>query len=738
MTATPAHRICPFCEACCGLEVRLDDQGRVASVRGHEADVFSAGFMCPKGVAIKDLQDDPDRLRTPLIKRNGVFEPASWDEAFDEIERRLVPLREKHGPHAVAVTAGNPSSHKMGLMLYYGRLFKAMGTRNAYSASTLDQMPKQLSSGLMFGHWLSIAIPDIERTDWLLVLGANPVASNGSLWTVPDFRGKARALKARGGRLVVVDPRRTETAELADRHLTIRPGGDVYLLLGMVATLFDEHLVDLGAAGPHVTGVDEVRAAVAPFPAEAVATRCGIEAAEIRRLARELAAAPHGIVYGRMGTCAQPFGTLCSWLIDVLNTLTGNLDQPGGVMFPRAPAFQANSEGKPGSGRGIVTGRHHARVSGAPEVFGELPMVCLAEEIETPGDGQVRALITIASNPVLSAPNGPRLSRAMAGLEFMVSLDIYLNETSRHADVILPGLAPLEEAHYDVAFHQLAYRNAARYSAPVLPAPAGHVPEWQILLKLIAIAKGLGARADVVALDTELLRADLAKSMGDKADDVLAAVAPLVGPERQLELALRTGPYGDGFGAKPDGLTLAKLRAAPGGIDFGPLQPRLPGLLRTPSGKVELAPAMLLADLPRALADLPQAAPEFVIVGRRQVRSNNSWMHNLPTLAKGPFRCTALIHPSDAARLGLVDGGRARIARGGATSIDAEVAVSDEVMPGVISLPHGWGHGLPGVKLSVAAERPGVNLNDVLDETLRDPLSGNAVLGGVAVQVAAL
>jgi anaerobic selenocysteine-containing dehydrogenase len=738
MTATPAHRICPFCEACCGLEVRLDDQGRVASVRGHEADVFSAGFMCPKGVALKDLQDDPDRLRTPLIKRAGVFEPASWDEAFDEIERRLVPLREKHGPHAVAVTAGNPSSHKMGLMLYYGRLFKAMGTRNAYSASTLDQMPKQLSSGLMFGHWLSIAIPDIERTDWLLVLGANPVASNGSLWTVPDFRGKARALKARGGRLVVVDPRRTETAELADRHLTIRPGGDVYLLLGMVATLFEENLVDLGAAAPHVTGVDEVRSAVAPFPPEAVAARCGIEAPEIRRLARELAAAPRGIVYGRMGTCAQPFGTLCSWLIDVLNTLTGNLDQPGGVMFPRAPAFQANSEGKPGSGRGIVTGRHHARVSGAPEVFGELPMVCLAEEIETPGDGQVRALITIASNPVLSAPNGPRLSRAMEGLEFMVSLDIYLNETSRHADVILPGLAPLEEAHYDVAFHQLAYRNAARFSAPVLPAPAGHVPEWQILLKLIAIAKGLGARADVVALDTEMLRADLAKSVGDRADELLAALAPLVGPERHLELALRTGPYGDGFGAKPDGLTLAKLKAAPSGIDFGPLQPRLPGLLRTPSGKVELAPPMLLADLPRALADLQQAAPEFVIVGRRQVRSNNSWMHNLPTLAKGPFRCTALVHPSDAARLGLVDGGRARIARGGATSIDAEVAVSDEVMPGVISLPHGWGHGLPGVKLSVAAERPGVNLNDVLDETLRDPLSGNAVLGGVAVQVAAL
>ena len=738
MSTTIAHRICPLCEACCGLEVHVDEAGRVETVRGHAADVFSAGYLCPKGVALKDLQHDPDRLRTPLIKRNGHFEPATWDEAFDEIERRLVPLRAQHGAQSVAVSLGNPSSHKMGLLLYFGRLLKALGTRNVFSASTLDQMPKQLSSGLMFGHWLSIAVPDIERTDLLLVLGANPAASNGSLWTVPDFRGKAKALQARGGRLVVIDPRRSETAALADQHITIRPGGDVFLLLGMVHTLFDEDRVRLGALTDHVNGLDDLRAAVLPFPPEAMAARCGIDAPTIRSLARQVAAAPRAAVYGRMGTCVQPFGTVCSWLIDVLNAVTGHLDQPGGVMFPKAPAFQANTEGTPGRGRGIITGRHHARVSGAPEVFGELPMVCLAEEIETPGADQVRALITVASNPVLSSPNGPRLSKAFGGLDFMVSLDIYLNETTRHADVILPGLAPLEDAHYDVAFHQFAFRNTARYSAPVLPAPAGALREWEVLLKLVAIVKGRGAAADVRALDDELIAADLAKAMGEHAAAVQSAVSGSAGPERLLDIALRTGPYGDGFGTRPQGLTLAALKAAPSGIDLGPLQPRIPEVLRTPSGKVELAPPLVLADLPRVAADVARTAPELVIVGRRQVRSNNSWMHNLPTLAKGPFRCTALVHPDDAARLGLTDGGRARIARTATSSVVAQVEVSDEVMPGVISLPHGWGHGQVGTRLGVAAERPGVNLNDVLDDALRDPLSGNAVLGGVEVQVEAV
>ncbi|HEY2928539.1 molybdopterin-dependent oxidoreductase [Piscinibacter sp.] len=732
---TVHHRICPLCEACCGLEIRMQG-GTVQSIRGHDADVFSAGYICPKGVALKDLHEDPDRLRTPLIKRDGRFVEASWDEAFAEIERRLPPILAAHGKDAVATTIGNPSAHKFGLLLYGTRLLKAIGSHNIFTASTLDQMPKQLSSALMFGHWLSIPVPDIARCDFLLMLGANPLASNGSLWTVPDFRGKAKAMRARGGRLVVIDPRRSETAAIADEHHFIRPGGDAFLLLGMVHTLFDENLVRLGRLAEHVVGVDAVRSAVQDFAPERVAERCGIDAATIRALARTLASTERAAVYGRIGTCVQAFGTLNSWLVDVLNVLTGHLDAPGGAMFPKAAAFAANTAGPAGSGRGVVTGRWTSRVSGAPEVYGELPMNCLAEEIETAGDGQVKALITIASNPVLSAPNGPRLAAALDRLEFMVSMDIYLNETSRHADVILPGVSPLQDTHYDVAFPMLSWRNHARYSPAIEAVPPGQLPEWQTLMRLVAIVQGKGAQADVLALDDDYIAADVQRQAGPQADAVLQALAPRRGPERLLDLSLRSGPYGDGFGAKPDGLTLAKVMAAPAGIDLGALQPRVPELLRTPSGKIELAPAMLVADVQRAAADLQRPVDGMVIVGRRQVRSNNSWMHNLPLLAKGPARCTALVHPIDAQRLGLRDGALARISGHTGASIEAPVEVSDEMMPGVVSLPHGWGHDLPQTRLGVARERPGANLNAVLDEARWDPLSGNAVLGGVAVQVA--
>lgn len=737
MTTTIAHRICPVCEACCGLAVHVES-GKVIAIRGQESDGFSKGYICPKGVALKDLHEDPDRLHTPLIKRDGVFVETSWDEAFAEIERRLLPLRKEHGNDAVAVSAGNPSAHKFGLLLYFARLLKALGSRNVYSASTLDQMPKQLSSGLMFGHWLSIPVPDIERCDFLLMLGANPMASNGSLWTVPDFRGKAKAMHARGGKLVVIDPRRTETAEIADRHLPIRPGGDAFLLLGMVHTLFAEGLVRLGRLAEHVAGMDELRAAVQPFSADAVAARCGMSADTIRELTRQLAQAEHAAVYGRIGTCTQAYGSLASWLIDVLNVLSGHLDEPGGAMFPKAAAFAANTAGEPGVGKGISTGRHRSRVSGAPEVFGELPAGCLAEEIETPGPGQVKALITIASNPVLSSPNGKRLSQAFDQLDFMLSLDIYLNETTRHADVILPGLSPLEESHYDVALPQFQYRNYARYSAAVLPAPEGHMRDWQVMVRLIGIVQGKGATVDVQKIDDDMLLAELERSFGEKAGAVMTELSQHTGPERRLDLSLRTGPYGDGFGRHPDGLTLAKVKAAPGGIDLGELQPRVPEVLRTPSGKIELAPPLLMADLARAEMALAEPAPEMVIVGRRHVRSNNSWMHNLPLLAKGPFRCTAMVHPADARRLGLVDGAMARIAGHAGNTIEAQVEVSDTIMQGVISLPHGWGHSLPGAQLGLASERPGSNLNAVLDENLRDPISGNAVLGGVAVQVSAI
>ena len=734
--ANTFHRICPFCEAACGLEVELS-QGQVTRVRGDQADVFSAGFLCPKAVGLKDLHEDGDRLRTPLIKRDGVFHPASWDEAYAEIARRLLPIVERDGGHAVATVLGNPVSHKMSLMLYFPKLAKALSTRNMFSASSVDQVPKMLSVGLMYGSWLSVPVPDIERTEFLLILGANPMVSNGSLWTVPDFRGKAKALRARGGRIVVVDPRRTETAEVADQHHFIRPGADVFFLLGLVHALFDEQLVKLGRLAGHVAGLEQLQAAALPYAPETVAARCGIAAATMRELARTLAGTERAAVYGRIGTCTQQYGTLASWLIDVVNILTGHLDQEGGMMFPKAAAFAANTRGKPGSGRGVTSGRYRSRVSGAPEVAGELPITCLAEEIDTPGPGQVKALIAIAGNPVLSAPNGPRLAAALEQLEFMLSMDIYLNETSRHADVILPGVSPLEDAHYDVTFTQFSHRNHARYSPPVLARSGGQPDEWETLLRLVAILKGQGAGADIDALDDALLREDLEKAVGGQADAVLAMLAPQRGVQRLLDLGLRSGPYGDQFGRAPGGLNLAKIQAAPSGIDLGPMTQRIPEALRTPSGKIELAPQLLLDDLARVAADLAAPAADLVIIGRRQLRSNNSWMHNLPVLAKGAYRCTALVHPDDAARLQLADGAQAMV-RNGARQIEVQVELSADMMPGVVSLPHGWGHNLPGTRMGVAAERPGVNLNVLLDENLRDPLSGNAVLSGVPITMTPL
>jgi anaerobic selenocysteine-containing dehydrogenase len=750
-----AHRICPLCEACCGLvlDIARDAQGveHVATVRGDDADPFSRGYVCPKAIALKDLHSDPDRLRQPLIRRNGQHVPATWDEAFAEIARGLGDVQARHGKGAVGLTLGNPIVHKLGLTLTVPTLAKALGTRHVYSASSLDQIPRQLACGLMYGHWLSVPVPDIDRTDWLLVIGANPVASNGSMWTVPDFRGRAKALRQRGGRLTVIDPRRTETARIADDYQPIRPGADVFLLAAMAHTLFAEGLVRLGAASVVVSAADVegVRAAVAPFTPDAVAERCAVPADTIRRLARELAAAPRAAVYGRIGTNGQTFGTLSAWLIDVLNVLTGRLDAEGGVMFPKAAAMAANTVGKPGIGRGVGTGRHHSRVSGAPEVMGEWPITCLAEEIETPATSPeqpaVKALITVASNPVLSAPGSPRLAAALDTLDFMVSVDIYLNETTRHANVILPGRSPLEDGHFDVAFGQLSMRNHARYSPPVGLEASGQPAEWEILLRLSEIAQGRGPGGvvDVAALDDRIARQEAERLAGDRADAAFAEASRWHGPERRLDLALRAGPHGDDFGRRAGGLRLAALLDAPSGVDLGALVPRLPEVLRTPSGRVDLAPPMLLGDLPRALAALHEPAPPLVIIGRRDVRSNNSWMHNLPTLAKGPFRGAMQMHPADAQQIGLVEGASAQVRLADNAGrpdrhITVQIHVDDSVMPGVVCLPHGWGHDQPGMRLSIAAERPGANLNAVLDERLRDPLSGNAVLSGVAVVVEAL
>jgi len=689
----------------------------ITSVRGDERDVFSAGYICPKGASLKALHEDPDRLRTPMIKRDGRWEPASWDEAFAEIDRRLMPLIAEHGKNAVAVYLGNPSSHNLGALLYGRVLYKAIGTQNIFTAGTVDQIPKHFSSGYLFGDPLTIPIPDLDRTDHLLLLGANPLVSNGSLMTAPDARGRLKGIRSRGGKIVVVDPRRTRTAEASDEHHAIIPGTDALLLFALVNVIISEDRIALGRLTEHVTGLDELRALCEPFTPDAVAPHTGIAAADIRRMARELANAETAAVYGRIGTTTQAFGTLASWLVDVLNVITGNLDREGGAMFPLAAAGQANST--PGRRRSFEHGRWHSRIRNLPEVMGELPVATLAEEILAPGAGQVRALITLGGNPCLSTPNAERLTEAVQQLDFMVSIDVYLNETSRHADVILPGPEPLARDHYDLVFYQLAVRNVANWTPAVLDTDM--LQEWQSLLRMVGIVTGQGPLCDVAFLD-DFVAADLAKRRGVD----VAVAAPRTGPARLVDLMLQAGPYD---------ITLADLEASPHGLDLGPLQPRIPEVLRTSSGKIEIAPEAITADVARLAAVLRKArGDQLVLIGRRQLNSNNSWMHNLAPLVRGANRCTAHVHPEDAARLGLVDGGNARVrSRTGAITVPVEI--TDSIRPGVVSIPHGWGHDVDGTRTPVAAAHAGANSNVLADDLLVDGLTGTAALNGIPIDV---
>ena len=738
------YRTCPFCEATCGLEIRT--RGReVVDVRGDRDDVLSHGYICPKAYALKEFDQDDDRIRTPLVRHGSEWRQASWEEAFAEIDRRLTAIRREHGPSAVALYVGNASAHTLSLGLYIPALMRALGTPNFYSASTVDQMPKQVASGLMFGTAVSVPIPDIDRTHYLLILGANPLESNGSLMTAPGVGRRLRAVRARGGKVVVVDPRRTRTAAEASEHLFIRPGADAYFLFGVLHTLLAEGLSAPGRIAEHVAGLEQVTAVARDFTPERVAPRSGIAADVIRRIARELAAAPSAAVYGRIGTCTQEFGVLSSWLVDVLNVVTGNLDRPGGAMFTRPATGSAHTHGRGGRGKGMRVARRRSRVRGFPEFCGELPAACLAEEIETPGDGQVRALITVAGNPVLSTPNGARLARALGSLDFMVSMDVYLNETTRHAHVLLPGVSPLEQSHYDVLLHQFAVRNVAHYSPAIFSPPPGGRVEWETMLRMIGIASGQGASVDLEALDDFIMGQRIESALRDETSpihgrspaEILAALAPRRGPERALDFMLRTGPYGDGFGARPGGLTFDLVAARPHGVDLGPLEPRLPDVLRTPSGRIELAPELILDDVKRLRDGLERTAPRLVLVGRRDLRSKNSWMHNFNALVKGEPRCTLQVHPSDAAALYLAPDGMARVRSRAGGVVELPVEITDAIMPGVVSIPHGWGHGQEGTRLGVANAHAGVNCNLLVDGEELEPLSGNAVLCGVPVEVEA-
>ncbi|RMH81824.1 MAG: molybdopterin oxidoreductase family protein [Actinomyces sp.] len=738
-----AYRTCPLCEATCGLEITVRD-GRVHRIRGDRDDVFSHGFICPKGSTLQHLHEDPDRLRRPLVRRGvdadgaPVFEEVDWDEAWRIVAERFAAVRDAHGADAVALYLGNPNAHLLASGTHMRALIRSMGSRKLFSASTVDQMPRHVASGHLYGDPVAIPVPDLDRTDMLVVIGADPYTSNGSVCTAPGFPDRIEAMQARGGTLWVIDPRRSRTAQQADVHLRPRPGTDAVLLAAVVRHLFATGTARTGRLAAAAPDLDRVAAFVEPFTPEAAARVTGVAAADITALADALVAAPTAAVYGRIGTNTVEFGTLTAWLIDVVNMCTGNVDRPGGVMFARPAAERCRGD-RPG-GRGYRVGRWTSRVNGRPEVQGELPVADLADEILVPGEGRIRLLVTVAGNPVLSCPDGERLDEALASLDAMIAVDIYLNETTRHADVILPPPSSLEKSHYDLALYQFHVRNVAHWSPPVFP-PSGPLEE-DILAKLAAIAAGLGPDADPALVHDQILRslveAEVANEhspiAGRDPDEILAAVDGDTPADRVLDVLVRTGPYGDGFGARPDGLSLAVLAAHPHGVDLGPLEPRLPGRLRTPSGVIEVLADPFVTELARLAQRLDHEPPPLVLIGRRQLRSNNSWMHNLEVLVRGSNRCTLQVNPADAERLGLVDGGDAEV-RSRVGAVRAPVEITDDVPPGVVSLPHGWGHDRPGTRLGVARAHAGVNSNRLTDPAIVDPLSGNAVLNGIPVEV---
>ncbi len=700
------HRACNLCEAMCGLRIETDG-ARVTSIRGDDDDPFSKGYLCPKATALKDLHEDPDRLKQPMRREGTQWKAIGWDEALDETAQRLHEVQQRHGRNAVATYLGNPTTHNTGALLFGPSFLRALGTRSRFSATSVDQLPHMLAAHWMFGHQLLLPVPDVDRTDFFLVLGANPLASNGSLMTAPGVRHRLDALKQRGGTLVVIDPRRSETAARADQHHFIRPGTDALLVLALIHEVLASPL-KVHVKVDQLNGLEEVRALAKRFSPASVSAATGLSAEVIRSLAKGFAAAPSAVCYGRIGTSVQSFGTLCAWLITVLNAVTGNLDRVGGAMFPMPP-FDPRWLPRPMSVGPGSYGRWRSRVRGLPEVGGELPVSVLAEEMLTPGEGQLRALVTFAGNPVLSTPNGAQLDRALAGLDFMVSIDPYLNETTRHAHLILPPPSPLERVHFDVVFPMLAVRTVARHADALFDPGPNARHDWQILI-------GLGKRLD--ALRGAGLRARLTWNVMER-----------LGPERLLDVGLRLGPRG---GRR--GLSLRKVAAHEHGLDLGPLEPALHTRLKTKSGRIELCPPLLAEDVARLEAATASAG--LVLINRRHTRDCNSWLHNVPKLVSGADRCTLLMNPADASARGLDDGTSVTV-RSRVGEVTVPLQLSDEVMAGVVSLPHGYGHARDGVRLQVAAQHAGASVNDLSDDQRVDTLSGNAALSGVPVEVAA-
>lgn len=697
------RRACHLCEAICGLviETRGDE---IVSIKGDDKDPFSRGHICPKAVALQDIHTDPDRLRKPVKKVDGQWLEIEWDEAIQLAATKLAEIRAAHGPQAVGVYQGNPNVHNWGMMTHSGNLLGQLKTKNRFSATSVDQLPMQLVAYWMFGHQLLITIPDVDHTDYFLMLGANPIASNGSLMTVPDVAKRLKAIQTRGGKVVVVDPRRTETAKVADQHLFIRPEGDAAFLMALINTIADEGLMRLGKLESITKDLDKALAAIKPMTPEKAEGLCGVPAEQIRQTARDFAAAERAVAYGRMGACTQRNGSLAQWAVQLLNLITGNTDNPGGSLVA-TPALDliAAPNSKPGG-----YGRWRSRVRGLPEALGEFPSALMAEEILTPGEGQIKAMVTVAGNPVLSTPNGQQLDTALESLDFMVSIDLYINETTRHADLILPTTGPLEHDHYDLIFNIFGVRNQAKYSAATFNKPEGALHDWELFDKLahaFGVATGKTPR-------------------------------PAMPPQMMLDFGLQMGPYGS---ASEHKLSLEKLKARPEGVDLGPLKPSFPDRLCTEGKVINAAPEELLQGLKTFFEASGSATTEqfpLLLIGRRHVRSNNSWMHNSERLVKGKNRCTLMVSPGDAASSGLVDQQIVKV-QSRVGEVELPVEINDEMMPGVVSIPHGWGHGREGIRQRVAQEHAGVSCNDLTDDQWLDAISGNAAVNGVPVRLVA-
>ncbi len=729
---SPHYRACNLCEAICGIEITVQADQHL-DIRGDKDDPFSRGYICPKAVALQDIHYDQDRLKYPVRRTAHGWQRLGWPEAFDEVAKNLKRIHAKHGRSSTATYLGNPNVHNYGAMLFAPGFIRSLHTRNRFSATSVDQLAHHLSAYLMFGHQLLLPVPDLDRTKFFLILGANPAVSNGSLMTAPGMSRRLKEIRERGGKVVLIDPRFNETARLADQHLFIRPGTDVLLLLALLQVVFEEGLTRLGPLASFTNGVETVRDLVAESTPERVASTIGIDSEQVRNLAREFASADSAVCYGRIGVSTQEFGAVCQWLINVLNIVTGNLDRAGGAMFTR-PAFDPITAPEGLAPRGSF-GRWHSRVRKLPEFAGELPVVALAEEILTEGPGQIKALVTIAGNPVLSTPNGRELDRALADLEFMVSIDPYVNETTRHAHIILPPSSSLERTHYDLAFNLLAVRNTAKFSPALFERGGETRHDWEILLELQTRMDGNGALGGLFG--------SVKNKLGRR----------FFGPERMLDLGLRFGPYGAKFNPFSKGLTLRKLKESIHGIDLGPLVPCLPARLRTTDKHIDLAPAVLVKDIERVKAwdrgrparhsSSTSATPEtnghLLLIGRRQLRSNNSWMHNSQRLVKGnPAKpqCTILMHPKDAAQRQVVSG-QDVLVESRVGSIVVPLEISEEMMPGVVSIPHGWGHDRLGNELGVAQQYPGASINDVTDDQSIDALCGTAAFNGTLVLVGA-